>query len=506
MSTLSRDDTSSTAGSDAPRATASGTSRRRWRRRVSPVLLALLLAATVEALAWIVVLPPLEGPDEIGHFAYTERLVETRSIPWYRANPTKPGRATSTETYAAALYSGVVAESRNPFARPPGSELSVDLWRRQPPRRNHADRADGGYTSAMSTPPLYYLYAAVPYLATYPLDFFDREFAMRLANIPLLLAIVALTWAIAGMLLPRRSLQVLATAAVALNPQLTHLTAVVNPDVFLAAQWAAFFYLSLLVVMRGATRWRVAGIVALSAASCLTHGRGVAILVPAAFVLAAAWWRWRRPSRRTARAVLSAGAVAVLAVGYLTLRYATLGFLTADSARRFGGYLWQFYLPKLSFMTPTFRPDWTAKNAFIDRFYGTFAQLEVYFSPGVMTLLARLTAAAIVLALVGLAVRLRSVRARPTALLALGVFVVGALAYILDLHVAAYRSLAAGTGDPVVTGRYLLPLITIYGLGVALAVSWLPRRVAGVAGGVVLGGLALLQLSAMGILFERFYA
>jgi hypothetical protein len=58
----------------------------------------------------------------------------------------------------------------------------------------------------------------------------------------------------------------------------------------------------------------------------------------------------------------------------------------------------------------------------------------------------------------------------------------------------------------VMTGRYLLPLITIYGLGIALAVSWLPRRVAGVAGGIVLGGLAVLQLGAMGILLERFYA
>jgi hypothetical protein len=124
----------------------------------------------------------------------------------------------------------------------------------------------------------------------------------------------------------------------------------------------------------------------------------------------------------------------------------------------------------------------------------------------VMTLLARLTVAAVVLALVGLFVRLRSVRARSTALWVLAVFVVGAVAYLLDMHVAAYRSLAAGAGDPVVTGRYLLPLITIYGLGIALAVSWLPRRLAGVAGGVVLGGLAVLQLSAIGILVERFYA
>jgi hypothetical protein len=47
--------------------------------------------------------------------------------------------------------------------------------------------------------------------------------------------------------------------------------------------------------------------------------------------------------------------------------------------------------------------------------------------------------------------------------------------------------------------------MAIYGLGIALAVSWLPRRIAGAAGGVVLGGLILLQLAAMGIVVERFY-
>ena len=61
-----------------------------------------------------------------------------------------------------------------------------------------------------------------------------------------------------------RSLQTLATAAVALNPQLTHLAAVVNPDLFLAAVWTAFFYLSILVITRGPTRGRVAGIARLS--------------------------------------------------------------------------------------------------------------------------------------------------------------------------------------------------------------------------------------------------
>ena len=327
MSTLSRDDTSSAARS----APAGASARRRLAPKPSPILLALLAVAAIQALAWAIVLPPLEGPDEISHFAYTERMVETRSIPFYPGGtPSNPGHSISTELNAAAIYGGILAESRNPFARPPGSQRSVELWRRQPSRTNHADRADGGYASAMGSPPLYYLYAALPYLATYPLDFFDREFAMRLANIPLLLAIVALTWAIAGHAAaagdrcrsspPPRSRS---TPSSRISPRSSIPT----------CSWRRCGRRSstspILVVMRGATRGASAGIVVLCVASCLTHGRGIAILVPAALVLALrvvalapteqarrrapslvppAWWRWppatwccgtRRWARRT---------------------------------------------------------------------------------------------------------------------------------------------------------------------------------------------------------------
>ena len=238
----------------------------------------------------------------------------------------------------------------------------------------------------MGSPPLYYVYAALPYLATYPLDFFDREFAMRLANIPLLLVLVALTWAIAGVLLPRRSLQLLATAAVALNPQLTHLAAVVNPDLFLATLWAAFFYLAIIVVTRGPTRGRVAGIAALSVASCLTHGRGIAIVVPAAFVFVAGVVAMapaepahrrrlarRRGDRRAGRRLLASCATRRWAPDrgqHAPVRVLRLAVLSPEAV------VHDAELPA----------HWTVRDAFIDRFYGTFAQLEVYFSPGVMTL------------------------------------------------------------------------------------------------------------------------
>ena len=481
--------------------------RGRARRRLSLPLAVIVLVAVIEALAWTIALPPLQGPDEISHIAYVERLAETRSIPWYPGGPpAQPGPRTSTEAAAAARFGGILAESQNPAALAPGSDPEVELWKRQPAREDRSDRADGGYTNAMGNPPLYYLYAAVPYLATYPLDFFDRAFAVRLANLLPLVAVIVFTWGIAGLLMRRRSLQVLCTAAVALSPQFTQAAAVVSPDMLLAAEWTAFFYLGLLTLKRGPTRARTAGILALAVASSLTHGRGIAMLAPAALVLAVAWWRARRPGGALAWSVVAGAAALTLATAYAALRYATLGQLNAVSGREFASYIWQFYLPKLPFMQTTFRPDWTVRDAFVDRFYGTFAQFEVFFSPHVMTLLAWLTAGAVVLAVVGLVSRLRAGRVRGAELWALVLLIAGAVAYLLDAHIAAYRSLASGSSDPVITGRYLLPLISIYGLGTALAVSWLPRRLAGIGGGVVLAGLALLQLASMGILVERFYA
>ena len=201
----------------------------------------------------------------------------------------------------------------------------------------------------MRYPPLYYLYAALPYEATSGLGIFDRVFAIRLANIPALLAVVVFTWLLAGELFGRRRwLQALATIAVALEPQLIHMTAVVNPDVFLAGIWAAALYLMVVLVKRGPTRGRIAWTAGLALASCLTQPRGVAIVIPAAAAIGLAFWR-HRPSRapmgapgvRRRRRARLRRRVAVL------VDFALLGQVSGRHLRQFGSYLWQFYLPKL---------------------------------------------------------------------------------------------------------------------------------------------------------------
>jgi 4-amino-4-deoxy-L-arabinose transferase-like glycosyltransferase len=463
----------------------------------------LLVLAASQSLAWSVLLPPFQGPDEISHFAYVQRMVETQSIPWYRGGqPEDPGPATSTELAVASDWAATLSLMGNLNERPAGSPVSVELWKAHDAPLTQAQRADGGYTSAMAYPPLYYAYAAIPYTATRSLSIFDREFVMRLWNLPLLLAVVWFVWLIAGELLgPRRWPQVLATAAVALNPQFTHLAGLVNPEVLLAAEWTAFFWLAILVLRRGPTRGRLAAIAALCVASSLTHPRGAAIFVPAAFV--GLWLLWHRPVPRGVRvaSALALGVAALVAL-YVSVEYATLGDVSGGRVGEFAAYVWQFYLPRLGFMGAAPGPHWGLEQVFVDRFLGTYGALDVLFPARVLSALKWLTIVGVVLALVGAARRWPAIRRRPEVALLL---VIAVIAYMYVNHVAAFRSLLT-VPDPVITGRYLLPFMAIYALAVALTVSWLPRRWAPVAAGVLVGGLCLLSLAALTVTFERHYA
>jgi 4-amino-4-deoxy-L-arabinose transferase-like glycosyltransferase len=463
--------------------------------------------AALQAVVWMILLPPWLGPDEAPHFAYTQRLVETHSIPWFPGGDPKDASRPapySTELSTAMAWGGTLSLRLNLQDRPPGSPVSEELWRRADGRLSSGDRSDGGFTSSMSNPPLYYVYAAIPYAVTSSLSIFDRQFAMRAFNLPLLIAAVWLVWLIAGELLgPRGWPRVLATAAVALNPQLTQIAAVVDPDILLSVEWIAFLYLAIRAIRHGPSRGLLAGMAALCVASCLTHGRGLAILVPAAFVAGALVWRYRRPARNVVIVAGAAAALATVVLVYAALRYATGGHLDAHNVRQFASYLWQFYLPRLGFMTTAPGPDYGVEQVFIDRFFGTYGGLDVFFTSGALTLVKWCAIAAIVSALVGLFTLRDAVRRwwDVVALLA-----VTGVAYLLDMHFAGFRALSSGSNDPVLTGRYLLPLMPVYGLAVALAVIWVPRRAAPVVAGAVTGGLCLLSIAAIGFALARYYA
>lgn len=464
-------------------------------RRV-PLPLGLLLAvATIQALAWIVLLPAFQGPDEDSHFAYVQKIWETRTIPWHPRGGPSGSNQHSDEVVAALQAGGIGPLTANLAARPLWTRADERAWSAAARGR---DRGNGGYTTAMKNPPLYYLYEQVPYGLGSGGTFWDRSLLTRLGNVPLLLIALVFVWLLAGELFGRGPLQFLATAVTAFVPQLFNEVATVNPDIALVAIWSAALHLMALLLKRGPrTRWLV-WLALLNAAGALTQPRSVTLIVPSVLAAVLALARARGWSRATpARAGLVTAGVFLL----VTLAWSSLG---RGSPREFGSYLWQFYLPKLGFMNTTIGPpSYDVHTGFADRIFGTLAQLEVGLPPALDDIawwVTRLGLAALVVALI---VRRDAVRANAGLAVVLATAVVTLL---LGLHLVAYRTMLGNPGDPIVTGRYLLPVIGLLGVAVAAVATALPRPARELYSGLATAAGVALQLISLGLLLERFYA
>ncbi|WP_157591797.1 DUF2142 domain-containing protein [Solirubrobacter soli] len=461
-------------------------------------LVALLLVATVQFLAWMLVLPALQAPDESVHFAYTQRLVETHERPPLEGD----GDPFSPELEAVGLDAGLRPLVGNLSARPYWTGLDERLWHAHD-RTLGPDARDAktGPNTASRNPPGSYLYAGVAYeLASWG-DFFDRLFAMRLANLPLYLLTIALTWRLAGQIFGDDTwARTIAAGAVAVQPQFAFVVAGVSPDPLLTAIWALFLTLAVRVVSRGLTPLTAGGLAALAAAAVLTHPRGAPLALLA--LLAAGLGLRHRFSTK----VLVGGA-AVAAAGVLLALVAGLGVLDSTSGagfdvRQFVSYVWQFYLPKLPFMTQAIGPDYGAQQAFVDTFYGVFASLEVRWPETVYRLLAVATLAGLAALAVTLFRARAAIRARWDVALMLGA---APVVLIASLHFAAYRSLQIEAGDPIIVGRYLFVLLPLFGLAIAAIVRALPRRASLATGTTLLLTGALLGISGLGMTLVRFY-
>jgi hypothetical protein len=86
----------------------------------------------------------------------------------------------------------------------------------------------------------------------------------------------------------------------------------------------------------------------------------------------------------------------------------------------------------------------------------------------------------------------------------LAVFATFFVGLLLLLHGASYRALVTGP-DPVITGRYLLPLVPLAGLLFAWLIGTLPRRPRWLAAGGLLTLLLVMQLGGLAMTVVRFH-
>ncbi len=483
-------------------------------RRPPRALLLILAVAALQSLAWNLALPAFQGADEDAHFAYVQHLAETGQLPAVSGN----GAPVSTQEHYALTYLNLFPLRGVLAARPAWSAADLALMRRLEASMPANARADGSGPNAVGNdPPLYYALMAIPYIVFSGLPLLKLLFVLRLFNALLYLTTVALTWTIAGDLFGRvRWKQVLAAGAVALLPQLAYMSAVINADSLLIALTTAFLLCALRLTMRGPTLRRVLAASVLAAATSLTHGRGLVTLPVLAVALLVAWVR-HRPSRARVAAQLAASAGTLGGAALLYLLFGT----AAGTGAAYGGqvhslnsgagfgvgrfleFVYRFYLPKLPGMGARLGPEFGYRQVFIETFYGAFGWLEVRFKPRIYDVLQLASGLGLLWLAITCAIRRRTLRGgwpQVTVMLCL------LLVNVLFLHYVSFRALLGNGGsDPLIVGRYLLPVVSLFGLAIAFTIGSLPRRLGSLAGAGVLAAGVLLSLTGVAITAVRFY-
>lgn len=503
-----------TAATRSPAADVTGSERTpRARRRPPPALVSLLGATFVLAIAWALLTPAFQAPDENSHFGYVQSLVEGPGLPGQAGRP-----LFSSEQTLAASQSNADQAAAQPSVKMEWSPQVYERWRAADSALPDGSRSDGGGPNpAASNPPLYYFVEVPAYAAARGGDVFDQLLAMRIVSLLWLLVTVTAVWLLAGEVFGRDPLLQLAAASLAgLAPMMTFLSASVTPDAMMYALWSLVLWLGVRILRRGLT-WQLAlALFALAGAAGCVKATSYALIPAALFVLAVGLWR-RRP-RRAAAAIASAGAAAAglaLTLGVWKLvanameRVTSAQFSAATSTegvlnvRMLLSYVWQFYLPRLPFQDDFAFPGPTVlplDSIWLQGAWGSFGWLEVDFPPLVYDVL--IAATAIVVVAAGTTLW----RTRRTTDWAVAVFFAGLTVTLLaGLHWTEFQLISRG-GGTLNQGRYLLPLAGLAGLCVAQALRLLPTRLRPYGVGVLTGGLLALQLLALGLMTDRYFA
>lgn len=483
--------------------------RRGWGhvRSTPRELVLLLLVTALLGVAWTVSIAPVSGPDESAHASYAQHLAETG------AGPQKESGEAVTSRQYGELFDGLGLKSMLGHTDGKPDWTFATEVNAQASNATAAERSSGsGPNAVANNPPLYYAYAAVVYHLSPDRSALGRLGWMRLATVLFTLITVLCTWLLAAEMFAASWPRLVAAGTVALQPKLSATGAIVNPDAMLVAVSTAFILVGVITLRRGLTTWRAVGLGLLAGLGAFTHARGL-FLVPVAGIVLGAAVLVARPEWRRAATRAGLGLVALLVPLGLAFLYTRSHAGAAfgggvDQAAGGGGsirqlvsYVWQFYFPGTDLFDPKIGPDYGYRQVFIEGFFGDFGSLELSYSRTISTLLQDGAFIGLLLFAACLVRGPRVLVRQWRFLLVAGGSVFSMLAL---LHIITYKSLLTSP-DPLITGRYLLPCVAVYGMTIAWVCAKIGRRPGQILGGALLGVFVLLQFGGLGLALERFY-
>jgi 4-amino-4-deoxy-L-arabinose transferase-like glycosyltransferase len=472
--------------------------------------------AVANAWLWALVTPAFQVPDELAHVAYVQYLGETGDLP----RPQEQGSSRSLSVFSDEEARTGSAIRFSIDGKPSWSQ-SDDHGLRRALERDLSRRSSGGATTATNNPPLYYALEALPYRVAHSASFLDRLFILRLFSGLLAGLTVGFVFLFLRELLPRTPWTwTVGALAVAFQPMFGFMSGGVNNDNLLYACCAGVIMFMARAFRSGLTPRRGAALGLLLSAGLLTKGTMFAFVPAVALAGVLCVLRSAGPGRRrtlVACGVLFACAAVPFAVWLMANQLVfdrpanttTAGGASAAGAAHLNvkgglGYLWQSFFPRLPFMEDQFQqyPQYLLWESYFQGFVGRFGWFQYGFPLWVYEVALGIFAAVLAFAAVALARARSVVRER---LGELACYVVVCLAVVAVVGLAGYRQLVF-SNLPFEQGRYLLPLLPLYGALIALAARGAGRRWGPVAGAVLVVLAMAHSLFAELLTVARYYS
>jgi predicted membrane protein DUF2142 len=436
----------------------------------------VMAIATCNAAAWSLITPAFQVPDEVAHIAYVQSIGETGAPPF---DPRS----------IVLSFEQVTAMADSRFGSVDAPTLHTAVWARSQQHRLTRDlhlplsrlaTAEAGEKEP--EPPLYYTLEAVPYRLAHGATLLDRITLMRLGSALLAGITALLCFLFVRELLPGRPWAwAVGGLGVAFTPMLGFISGGVNPDALLFATAAGLFLLVARAWRRGVTVRLALGIGALIAVGMLAKVNfyGLAPGALLGLLLAArrseAAWN-RRVALRVGGAALLAGGLFALGVAFQVVvwdRPFVVGRPAAPESHvgllQHASFIWQVFLPRLPFQARAFR-NYPAYDQLFKTFVGAFGWLQAWQPTWVYRLAAGELVVIGVLAVRALAANPRELRFRRGELLGY-VAMTAVLLLLIGLSADLRRNILR-----ILQGRYLLPLLPLFGALLAMGARGLGER------------------------------
>jgi hypothetical protein len=352
----------------------------------------LFVIAALNFGSWAVITPAFHAPDEVDHFAYTQSLAERGKAPSRDARSPRP-RWSSAESLAledtSFFTDHQVGDTRVPWL------ASQQRYYETRARTLHPTSSDGGGNETAATHgPIYYA-ALAPAYAVASSSPFSQLTLMRLTSALIGALTVLFTYLLVRELAPNtRWLAALPALFVAYEPMFGFISGAVNNDVGVNAGAAALEWLLIRLLRRGVTiPWGLLTGVLLILLP-IVKGTAYSLYPVAGIAFVAALWRHHRRSDLAGWGALAAGLVAMRefslhvagifeASGGNTPGIGSTVSATSSAASDplgYLSYLWEVFLPRLSFMAPHFENTGVpAFTIFVERGWGAFGWYDVFF-------------------------------------------------------------------------------------------------------------------------------